>query len=130
MTFLFLVPAALSALLLGAHFLRYQQYGLLIFSLILIPLLFVRRPWSGRVVQIALAVGAAVWLHTTLAILQMRQEHGEPFLRMVLILGGVAVVAVCSALLIQTRRLHRYFRIIPSDQHAAVGIKRVGESSY
>lgn len=113
MTFLMLMPAALSALSLSAHFLRNQQYLLVLLFLALIPLLAIRRFWAGRIVQIVLAAGAIVWIYTTYTIYHQRMATGEPFMRMLIILCGVAAFTLLSALLIQTPRLRRHFKIIP-----------------
>ena len=43
--FQLLLPAGLSALVLGAHFLRRGDWLLVAASLALLALLFVRRPW-------------------------------------------------------------------------------------
>ncbi len=114
MTFLLLLPAALSALVLGAHFLRVGHLVLTLLSLALIPLLFVRRPWAARAVQAAMVVSAAIWLHTTLSIAHQRAQFGEPYLRMALILGSVAAVALLAAILIQSRRARRHFNLLPA----------------
>ena len=46
--FLLLLPAGLSALVLGAHFLRRGDLALVAVSLTLFGLLFVRRQWAAR----------------------------------------------------------------------------------
>ena len=63
--FLLLLPASLSALVLGAHFLRRDDLGLVVACLLLVGLLFVRRPWAARLVQLAL--GAGIVLMTMIA---------------------------------------------------------------
>jgi hypothetical protein len=109
MTFLLLLPAALSAVLLGAHFLRFGQYLFVLLALALLPLLWVKRPWAARVVQGVLLLGTVIWVHTTLNLLSARRLLGEPYLRMVIILAAVAAFTLLSAVLFQTRRLQMRF---------------------
>jgi len=109
-TFLLLLPAALSALVLGAHFLRRDDLGLVVACLVLLGLLFVRRLWAARLVQLALVAGALEWLRTLAALLPPRRAAGEPWVRLVAILGGVALVALLGAALFDTRRLRERYR--------------------
>jgi hypothetical protein len=79
-------------------------------ALILILLLFVRRPWVARLVQVALVLGALEWLRTMYELAQIRAMHGLPYGRMLAILGIVAAVTLCSALFFQTRALKDVYR--------------------
>ena len=105
------VPIVLSVLVLGAHVLRLSNSlpiaGAMV--LVLIGLLFVRQPWSARFVQTVLVIGTVEWLRTMLALAQVRAALGEPYLRLVLILGVVAAVTLCAALLFQTRTLREHY---------------------
>ena len=108
--FLLLLPAGLSALVLGAHFLRRGDLALVAVCLVLIGLLFVCRLWAARLVQLALLAGALEWLRTLAALLPARRAAGEPWLRLVAILGGVALLALLGAALFETRRLRERYR--------------------
>lgn len=111
MTALALTPAAIACLLLAAHFYR---AGILVgaaVSLVPLGLLFVRRPWAARVVQIALVVGVLEWLRTTFMFAQERMAQGGSVLRLVLILGGVAVFTLLGAWLVQSRRARAHFQL-------------------
>lgn len=109
MSLLQLLPAGLSALVLGAHFLRAGNLGLLLASLALIALMFVRRPWAARIIQVGLLLGALEWLRALIVLVTLRMQTGEPFTRLAIILGSVAVVSVASTLLFRTRRLRQRF---------------------
>lgn len=109
MSLLQLLPAGLSALVLGAHFLRAGNLGLLLASLALIALMFVRRPWAARIIQVGLLLGALEWLRALIVLVTLRMQTGEPFTRLAIILGSVAVVSVASTLLSRTRRLRQRF---------------------
>ena len=109
MTFLLHLPAALSLLLLGAHFLRVDAMVLVAVCLALCGLLLVARPWAARVVQAALVLGALEWLRTLTVLAMQRQHAGIPWLRMAVILGVVAALALLAAWLFQTPRLAQRF---------------------
>jgi len=104
-------PVVLSLLVLGAHFLRYGSYIGVLGALLFIALLFLRRPWVARVMQVVLVLGTLEWLRTMYEIAQIRFLHGQPFGRMLVILGIVAAVAFCSALLFQSKTLKAVYGI-------------------
>ena len=110
MTALCLLPATLSFLLLAAHFFRGGQGILLVLALACVGLLAVRRRWAGRILQLLLLLGAAEWCRTLGVIALQRRAEGLPWLRMALILGGVALFAALAALLLQARPAARWFR--------------------
>lgn len=105
MTFLSYIPIVLSLLLLAAHFLRYGEKLAVAGALLLLGLLFVRKPWVARTVQVALLAATAEWLRTMLQIALERMHAGVPFVRMVVILSVVTLLALGGALIFQTRRI-------------------------
>jgi hypothetical protein len=110
MNFVRLLPVILSSWLLGAHFLRGWHIPLVALFALLPLLLFVRKPWVARVFQIVLVVGALEWIRTTIEFTRFRLAMGEPWMRMVIILGFVALVTAVSALVFRSRGLReRYF---------------------
>lgn len=106
---LLFVPVVLSMVVLGAHFLRDGASAGVFVCLLLIGLLFVRRPWVARVVQVALVLGALEWLRTMYVLAQIRALHGQPYGRMLVILGVVMAVTLCSALLFQSQTMKRVY---------------------
>lgn len=106
---LLFVPVVLSLLLLGAHFLRDGSRVGVLACLLLIGMLFVRRPWVVRLMQVALVLGTLEWLRTMYELAQIRALHGQPYGRMLMILGIVAAVALCSALLFHSTTLKRIY---------------------
>lgn len=68
-----------------------------------------RRRWVARLMQVVLGLGALEWLRTLVVLVMRRSEQSEPFLRMVLILGIVALVTLVSALLFETAKLRRFY---------------------
>lgn len=105
------VPVVLSLLVLGAHFMRYGNYVGVAGALLLIGLLFVRQPWVARLVQVILLLGTLEWLRTIYELVQVRTGQSEPFGRMVVILGVVAAITLCSALLFQLPSMKRMYRL-------------------
>ena len=106
---LFILPI-LSLALLGAHFLRYGNWAGVALSLTPIALLFLQSPWTVRVVQAVLLLGALEWVHTLYELVQMRLAQGMPVARMTTILAAVIVVTVASAVLFQTPTMKRIYR--------------------
>ena len=104
------VPIVLSLLVLAAHFLRGGSLLIAVLVLGLLGLLFVRRMWVVRLVQVVLALGALEWTRTLVVLAMRRSAQGEPIARMALILGGVVAITVISALLFETKRMRRLYR--------------------
>ena len=103
-------PIVLSLVVLGAHFMRYGN-SLAVFGLaMLIGMLFIRRLWVARLIQAVLVLGALEWVHTIYLLVQMRAAQGEPFTRMLIILGVVALITACSALLFESSTLRKIYR--------------------
>jgi len=109
MYFVRLIPVTLSLLVLGAHFLRAGSPGLVAASVSAIGLLLVPRAWVPRVMTVALLVGAGTWAHTAIDLARIRASLGEPYLRMALILGGVALFTAASPLLFLLRSVRARF---------------------
>jgi hypothetical protein len=106
-----LTPIFICALLLAAHFSRADNLPMLVFSLAAPAILLLRRPWVARAVQIALVLGALEWVRTLVIIAGRRQEAGEPWTRMAIILGTVALVTVLSALVFRAKGLKERYSL-------------------
>lgn len=111
MTFLLLLPAGLSALVLAAHFLRAGILPFVLAAVSLILFMFVRRTWAARLIQLGLALGTVEWIRTLIVLVVVRRQTGEPFTRLAIILGAVAAVTAASALVFRTHTLRDYFRL-------------------
>ncbi|MBT4097148.1 MAG: hypothetical protein HOM68_02755 [Gemmatimonadetes bacterium] len=92
-----LIPTILSALLLGAHFLRDGQWILVVVWLLLPLLLIPRRRALLRGLQGAFVLGALEWLRTLAMMVQVRWAFDEPWIRLVVILGAVATFTLATA---------------------------------
>jgi ferredoxin len=107
---LFLLPV-LSLLLAAAHFLRWGEIGVSFAFLLLVGLLFWRKGWMRPVVQLLLLGAAGVWVMTMVELVGMRMAFGLPWLRLALILGGVAGVTALAAALLQSARLRSWYAV-------------------
>jgi hypothetical protein len=105
------VPIVLSLLVLGAHFLRDGNSLGVLAAALLVLVLFVRRPWAARLVQVTLVLGTIEWVHTLYAMTQLRMAFGQPYTRLVLILAAVIAVSLASALLFQSKELKKIYRL-------------------
>lgn len=109
MNFLRLLPVVLSFLLLGAHFYRAGLTPLTLACAALPFLLFMRRPWVPRVFQALLVLGAVEWLRTAYIFVAMRIAWDEPWTRLAVILGTVALLTAASALVFNSRKLKDFY---------------------
>jgi glucose dehydrogenase len=105
---LLLLPG-LALLLLAAHLLHAGWLPLAGLALLLIALLFVRRPWAARAVQVVLAIATIEWALTAYGLAQLRLDHGQPYLRLVLILGSVTLFTALAAAAFQHPALRTRF---------------------
>lgn len=94
-------PAVLSLLLLAAHFLHADQPQIALVCLALPLMLFFKRRWAVRILQLLLLGGTMVWLWTMVALAEVFQSIGRPSLRMMIILTSVAAFTAISAMLLE-----------------------------
>ena len=106
-----LLPVILSCGVLGAHFLRAGLIPAVIICGAVPLMLFVRRPWVVRALQIFLVVGALEWVRILVELTRMRQAAGEPWIRLVVILSGVALFTGLSALVFRSRSLRKRYQV-------------------
>jgi hypothetical protein len=91
-----LLPA-LALLLLAAHFFRNGLFLLAAISAGLAPLVLVSRPWAALMLRAALALGSIEWLRIGWVLFERRALAGQPYTRMLLILGAVAAFTAVAA---------------------------------
>ncbi len=109
MIFVRLLPPAIAALVLAAHFYRAGNPIVAGLAAALVALLFVPRAWAARVVQAGLAAGALEWVLTLIRLVELRQATGQPYGRLAAILGGVAAFTAATALVFRNRQLRGRF---------------------
>jgi len=104
------LPVILSLLLLAAHFYRAGLAPLTVLCVALPLLLLLRQTWVPRLFQVLLLLGALEWLRALYGFAAMRIAFGEPWLRLAIILGAVALFTGLSGLVFSNRKLRfRYY---------------------
>ena len=106
-----LTPIIISLLLLSAHFFRVGLFPLVALCSILPVLLFVQRGWIARLIQTLLVIGSIEWVRTSFTLATERQAVGQPWTRLVIILGLVALFTGLSALVFQCRSLRERYKL-------------------
>ena len=111
MNVLRLIPVILSFLLLVAHFYRSGQVILAAICVALLFLLFFRESWIPKLFQFLLVLGALEWLRSLYNFAAMRIAWDQPWTRLAIILGAVALFTALSGLVFRSKTLHaRYCR--------------------
>lgn len=100
-----LLPVIISFLLLAAHFSRADQTALVIISLLIPILLFIKRRIVLRLIQIILIAAGAEWIRSMLFYIDVRKTSGDDWTRLAIILTAVAIYTVLSGLLLQNRKI-------------------------
>lgn len=113
MSFFRLLPVVLGFLLLAAHFYRAGMPFLTLLCAALPFLLFLRQPWVPRLFQALLVIGALEWLRTLWVFASMRIAFEQPWGRLALILGGVALFTALSGLVFRSARVRAFYRGYP-----------------
>jgi hypothetical protein len=109
LNFLRLLPVLISFLLAAAHFFRSGQLIFVTLALCIPLLLLVRQSWVPWVAQVVLLLAAIEWLRTLIDIAQLRMHSGEPWMRMAVILGAVALFTAASGLAFRSAALRAWF---------------------
>jgi len=104
-----LLLPALALLLLGAHFFRAGLVPVAAVCAALLALLFVRTAWAARAMQGALALGVLEWLRTGWLLASARADVGQPYGRLLVILGGVALLTALATLSLRSQTAREHF---------------------
>mgnify|MGYP006303258947 CR=1 FL=1 len=108
---LLLIPPTLSFLFLAAHELRtgdlLQLSG---WAGVALVMLTVRRAWARHVSILALCLGLVTWTRVTVELLRFRMFTGEPYARLLAIMGSVALLMLVSVLILLSRRMRARFK--------------------
>lgn len=114
MSGLLLVPVLLSFLVLAAHFLRAGLLPLTLIFILVPGVLLLKKRWVPPLLQVLLVLGGFEWVRTVTALVIVRREAGEPWTRMAIILGSVALITVLSSLVFRAKTLQRRYNPEPS----------------
>lgn len=108
-TWLLLIPV-IAFLLAAAHFLRWGETGLVISSFLAIAMLGWREGWVRIVLQGLLMLTGLRWVQVAQNLMQMRLQVQAPWLRMILILGAVALFSFAGVWMLGRRKSCNWFR--------------------
>ncbi|MCJ7801734.1 MAG: hypothetical protein MUP82_05195 [Candidatus Marinimicrobia bacterium] len=111
MNVLRLFPVIFSFLILSAHFSRAGSPLLTIIFLLLPLLLFIKKAWVARLLQIFLVIGSIEWIRILFVYTNERQAVGEPYIRLIIILGIVALFTGLSALVFRNKVLKERYKL-------------------
>jgi hypothetical protein len=109
--FLLLLWPSVALLMLAAHFYRAGLWPMAIAVVLVNSVLLVRRAWTARAVQAVLLLGAFEWLRALAAFVGERVAAGQPYVRLVVILGVVALFTAGAALVFRSLRLRARYGI-------------------
>ena len=111
-----LLPVIFSILVLGAHYLRSGPFILVLLAILLPFLLFVKKTWVARLIQLVLILGSLEWVRTLFDLVAERQALGESWTRLALILGVVALFTGCAALVFRSNSLKERYELVEKNE--------------
>ena len=111
MNILRLLPVILSFGLLAAHYSRADTFPLVILSLLIPLLLFIKKAWVARSIQVLLLLGAVEWIRSMMGYIEIRKSIGEDWTRLAIILVAVAVLTACAGLVFQGKALKKRYQL-------------------
>ena len=115
------LPIVIASLLLGAHFLRWGEPGLVVVCLAMPLLLVVRRRWVPQVLTAGFLAGAVVWIHTGIEIVRYRIDQGAAWSRAAVIIGVVALFTALVPLLFRARSMRKRYDLGPAKSWVGSG---------
>ena len=106
-----LFPVIFSFLILSAHFSRIELPILTVLCLILPIILIIKKSWVVNFVQIFLVLGTIEWIRIIVIYVFERQAIGEPYVRLVIILGLVVLFTGLSTLVFRNHSLKERYKL-------------------
>ncbi|NOZ45674.1 MAG: hypothetical protein GXO79_02720, partial [Chlorobi bacterium] len=106
-----ITPVILSFLMLTAHFQRIYLNWLSLFVLLIPFILIYKKPVAVRIIQAILVLGSIEWIRIIFVYCSLRIENEEPWLRLAIILGVVALFTLASTLVFKNKKLKAIYGI-------------------
>lgn len=97
-----IVAYAFTIILLAAHFSRAGMDALSALVILLPFLLFIKRPWVIQLLQTVAFLGVVAWLYSAYQYVQIRIANGDDWLRLLIILGAVALYTLWSGVFLRS----------------------------
>ena len=104
-----IIPVIVSFLILAAHFQRINMYLFSYVVLLVLFILFYTKPISVRVIQGILILGSLEWIRSIFVYSAKRIEYGEPWIRLAVILGAVALFTLASTIVFRNKKLREVY---------------------
>ncbi len=111
-----LLPVILSFGILAAHFSRANVFPLVILSIAVLLLLFIRKAWAARTLQLLLLLGAFEWIRAMLGYIELRKSIGDDWTRLAIILTVVALLTALSGLVFRGKSLKKRYQLEKSNE--------------
>jgi len=111
MKFYKLIPVILSFLILAAHFSRLNITFLVISALIIPLLLFIKKAWAARTIQLTLIAGAGEWIRIMFVYIDIRKETEQDWTRLAVILSVVSLFTLLSVLIFQSKSVKKNYKL-------------------
>lgn len=105
-----LLPLILSFVLLAAHFSRADLLPLVVLSLAIPFLFFIKKRWVIRSIQVILNFGGLEWIRAMLQYIDLRKSIGEDWTRLAIILTVVALYTAASGLFLQHKKILQAYK--------------------
>ena len=99
----------ITSLILSAHFLRDSNLLLTLVYILLPFVLMIKKRLALLLVQGMAYAGGIIWINTLIKIAQRRISYGEPWIRMAVILGAVALFTILAGLLLNSSKVKEQY---------------------
>lgn len=109
------ILGALSYLVLGAHFMRSGENGLMVASIVLPLLLITKKKWILNIVVLVLAFASLEWFTTAYKLYQIRVAMQVPATRMLIIMCSVGIFTILSAALLYSNKVRNTYTAHKND---------------
>ncbi len=106
-----LLPVIFCFLLLAAHFSRAGLFPFVILSLGIPLLLFIRKSWVPRTIQLLLLLGALEWIRAMMGYIEIRKSINDDWGRLAIILITVSLLTALSGLVFRGKSLKKLYRL-------------------
>lgn len=103
------IPFVIAMIILAAHFLRTGALTLTLLCLLFPFLLFIKRSWVITATSLFAYIGGIIWLFVTYELYLARVASGQPWTRMIVILGTVAIFTFAAGMLLKTAAVRKHY---------------------
>ena len=102
-------PVILAGLIFSAHLLRFYGPFPALLSLLFMVLLTIRNAWIRRVWQVYLFFATLVWIRVTVGFVRYRLAAGEPWLRLLIIMGLIVILTIVAIVWFEKKKVKEFY---------------------